>query len=185
MRPGLPAARHRFVYYPPISHIVSDACPSVAGGWTATVTLEHPSGDADGALIARGALNSGFVLCVRGGRLVFDYNEFHRHTRAIGDTVLAPGRHEAAVSVERTGDGGGDIRLSLDGKVVAGAHAPRLLWMISSTGMDLGRSRSPVTADYAAPFAYPGRIDRVVFDTPEVMETGEWEAQVRAAMSRQ
>ena len=27
-RPGLPTSRTRFVYYPPISHIVSDACPS-------------------------------------------------------------------------------------------------------------------------------------------------------------
>ena len=57
--------------------------------------------------------------------------------------------------------------------------------MISSTGMDLGRSLSPVTDDYAAPFAYPGRIDKVVFETPRPRPPGEVKAQVRAEMTRQ
>ena len=78
MRPGLPTSRRRFVYYPPISHIVADACPSTARGWTMTVELEHPPVDGDGALIARGSSNSGFVLYVKEGRVKFDYNCFHR-----------------------------------------------------------------------------------------------------------
>ena len=185
MRPGLPSSRHLFVYHPPVSHIVSDACPSVAGGWTTTVMLEHPQGEADGALIARGSLNSGFVLCVLNGRLMFDYNDFHRHTRAGSTRVQAPGSHEVGLMLQRIVDGSGEISLSLDGVVVADAHAPRLLWMISSTGMDLGRSRSPITEDYAAPFVYPGRIDRVVFETPPAMDTGELAARIRAEMTRQ
>ena len=79
MRPGLPSSRNRFVYYPPVSHIVADACPSAARGWTTTVSLEHPHGDGDGALVVRGSLNSGFALYVKDGRLVFDYNYFHQH----------------------------------------------------------------------------------------------------------
>ena len=62
MRPGLPSSRNRFIYYPPVSHIVSDGCPSAARGWTTSVTLDHPAGPADGALVARGSLNSGFAL---------------------------------------------------------------------------------------------------------------------------
>jgi arylsulfatase len=185
MRPGLPSSRHRFTYQPPVSHIVTDACPSVARGWTTRLRLDHPQGDADGALIARGSLNSGFVLFVKGGRLVFDYNDFHRHTRLVSDVELAPGPHEIGLDVARTADGGGDIVLTLDGRTVASGHAPRLLFMISSTGMDLGRSLSPVTHDYAAPFAYPGRIETVVFDTPRDMPTGEVKAQVKAEMTRQ
>jgi hypothetical protein len=185
MRPGLQSSRHRFVYSPPVSHIVADACPSAARGWTTTIALDHPAGPADGALVARGSLNSGFVLYVQNGRLAFDYNDFHRHTRLTAPSPLPPGPHEVGLVVERTAEGGGRISLALDGQVVATAEAPRLLFMISSTGMDLGRSLSPVTQDYAAPFAYPGRIDKAVFETPQSQPRGEIKAQARAEMTRQ
>ena len=183
MRPGLPTSRLRYVYHPPISHIVADTCPPVARGWTTTVKLDHPGGD--GALIARGSLNSGFVLMVKEGRLVFDYNDFHRHTRLEAKVPLSTGPHEIAFSATRTPDGGGDLLLKVDGETVAEAHAPRLLFMISSTGMDLGRSLSPVTEDYAAPFTYPGRLETVVFEIPFTMPTGEVKAQAKAEMVRQ
>ena len=85
----------------------------------------------------------------------------------------------------RQADGGGTLGIAVDGEVVAGAQAPRLLFILSSTGMDLGRSLSPVTHDYAAPFTYPGTIHKVVFETPESMPRGEVKAQVRAEMTRQ
>jgi hypothetical protein len=185
MRPGLPSSRNRFVYYPPVSHIVTDACPSVARGWRQTVSLAHPAQGGDGALVARGSANSGFALFVKDGRLVFDYNSFHDHTRVEAAKALEPGAHEIAVEVARTEDGGGDVTLSVDGQVVATGRVARLLFMISSTGMDIGRSLSPVTHDYAAPFTYPGAISKVVFETPGMMPPGEVKAQVRAEMTRQ
>jgi arylsulfatase len=185
MRPGLPSSRNRFVYYPPVSHIVSDACPSAARGWTTAVVLEHPPGAGDGALVVRGSLNSGFALYVKDGHLVFDYNYFHQHVRLASASVLQPGPHEVTLVVQRTSDGGGDISLGLDGEVVATGRAPKLLYMISTIGMDLGRSLSPVTDDYVAPFPYPGRIAKVMFETPESMPPGEVKAQVRAEMTRQ
>ncbi|MFI4975831.1 MAG: arylsulfatase [Caulobacterales bacterium] len=185
MRPGLPSSRRSFVYYPPVSHIVTDACPSAARGWITTVSLVHPPGEGDGALIARGSLNSGFVLCVKDGRLLFDYNEFHRHTRIEAPGPLSAGPHEVGLTVLRTANGGGEISLAVDGHVAASGEVPRLLFMISSTGMDLGRSLSPVTDDYAAPFAYPGVISKVVFETPQTPERGEVKAMVRAEMTQQ
>jgi hypothetical protein len=185
MRPGLPSARSRFVYFPPISHIVTDACPSAARGWKTTIEVEHPAGGGDGALVARGSINSGFAVLIKDGRLVFDYNSFHRHTRLIADKPLAPGTHELGLAVTRTEDGGGDVLLSVDGATVATGRIGRLLFILSSTGMDLGRSLSPVTDDYEAPFVYPGRITRVVFETPGALATGEAKAQVRAEMTRQ
>ena len=185
MRPGLPSSRSRFVYYPPVSHIVTDACPSVARGWKTSLALEHPVEDGDGALVARGSLNSGFVMFVKDGRLVFDYNCFHDHTRLEAAAPLTPGPHEIGLEVVRTEDGGGDVTLSLDGAVAARGRVNRLLFMISSTGMDLGRSLSPVTDDYHAPFAYPGVISKVVFETPGLMPAGEVKAKVRAEMTQQ
>jgi hypothetical protein len=185
MRPGLPSSRSRFVYYPPVSHIVADACPSAARGWTTAVSLEHPPSGGDGALVARGSLNSGFVLMIQNGVLVFDYNYFHDRTRLVADAPLTPGPHQIDLAVARTADGGADVTLAVDGQAVATGRVPKLLFMISSTGMDLGRSLSPVTDDYAAPFAYGGVISKVVFETPGALERGEVKAQVRAEMTRQ
>jgi arylsulfatase len=185
MRPGMPMSRNRFIYHPPVSHIVADTCPSVARGWTTTIFLDHPAGDADGALVARGSLNSGFAIYIKDGRLTFDYNEFHHHTRAASQWALSPGSHEVSLKVLRTAEGGGDVSLSVDGQVVSTTQIPKLLFMISSTGMDIGRSLSPITEDYAPPFVYPGRIAKVVFETPQSPEKGEVKAQVRAEMTRQ
>ena len=184
-RPGLPSSRDLFVYHPPVSHIVSDACPSVARGWTTTIALTHPKTGGDGALVARGSLNSGFAVYVKGGRLTFDYNEFHNHTRLTAEAPLAPGDHEITLKVVRSPDGGGEASLAVDGQPVADGRIPRMLFMISSLGMDLGRSMSPVNGDYTAPFAYPGALKRVSFETPRTIPPGEVKAQVRAEMTRQ
>lgn len=184
-RPGLPTSRSRFVYRPPVSHIVSDTCPPAARGWRTIIDLEHPAAGGDGALVARGSINSGFVLYIKNGRLRFDYNSFHDHTLVTSDTPLAAGPHQVELTVVRREDGGADIRLGLDGAEVAKGSIGRLLFLISSTGMDLGRSLSPVNDDYAEPFAYPGRISQVVFELPETPTRGEVRANVRAEMTRQ
>jgi arylsulfatase A-like enzyme len=187
-RPGLPTTRGRFVYYPPVSHIVADACPSAARGFTLTVELEHPDGGGDGALVARGSINSGFVLYLGQGRLCFDYNSFHDHTLLRADRPLAPGRRRIELAIERDADRSAALRLSVDGKEQASGRIARLLRMISSTGMDLGRSLAPVNDEYQAPFDYPGRIETVVFELPERRRgdaRAEAEAKGRAAMTRQ
>ena len=185
MRPGLPSSRNRFVYYPPVSHIVADACPSAARGWTAILSLDHSENAQDGALVARGSINSGFVLYLRAGYLVFDYNAFHEYTRIIARAPLSSGAHEVHLTVDRAPDGSGQVSLAVDGREVGSGRIPRLLFMISSTGMDIGRSLSPVNGEYSAPFTYQGRIDKVIFEIPEGMPRGEVKAQVRAEMTKQ
>jgi arylsulfatase len=117
--------------------------------------------------------------------VVFDYNNFHHHTRVATDRPLSPGPHVIELKVARTADGGGDFTFEIDGAAAGGGRIPKLLFMISSTGMDIGRSLSPVTDDYASPFAYSGKIAKVVFETPQAMPAGEVKATVRAEMTRQ
>ena len=57
----------------------------------------------------------------------------------------SPGPHEIGLEVVRGDDGGGDVSLTVDGRAVASGRIARLLFMLSSTGMDIGRSLSPVT----------------------------------------
>ncbi len=187
-RPGLPTSRNRFVYYPPISHIVADACPPANRGWTMTVDIEHPATDGDGALVARGSLNSGFALYIRQGAVHFDYNCFHEHTMIKAQQPLASGPHKLEVKIERLDRMAARVVLTIDSAIAGEGKIATLLRMLSSTGMDLGRSLSPVNSDYTAPFAYPGRIRSVVFEVPAAQEreaAAEAAAQARAAMTRQ
>ncbi len=188
-QPGTPTARRRYVYYPPVSHIVADACPSPARSFTITASIEHPAGNGDGAIIARGTINSGLALYVCGGRLVFDYNCFREHSRVEMAEPLPPGAHEIVVDVNRNADQSAEVSLSVDGTTVDTTTIPLLLRILSSTGMDFGRSSAPVTDDYQAPFIYPGRISRVVVQLPEPASSkdrkAEVEAEARAAMTRQ
>lgn len=184
-RPGMPTSRGHFVYYPPVSHIVSDACPPVARGWKMAADVEHPAQGGDGALVSRGSINSGFVLYIRNGRPHFDYNCFHAHTLVSGSAPIAPGRRKIELHVTRRQDGGGDVSLLVDGAEVGKGSIPKLLFLISSLGMDIGRSVAPVNDDYAEPFAYPGKIHTVTFDIPPLELKGEAVAQVRAAEAQQ
>jgi arylsulfatase len=188
-RPGLPGSRNRFVYYPPISHIVADACPSAIRSFTISVELEHPARGGDGALVARGSINSGFVLYVKDGRVCFDYNAFHDHTLVRASRALAPGRRRVELRVARAADKSAQVTLLADGEAIGEGRIPRVLVMLSSTGMDLGRSLAPVNDEYNAPFTYPGRIESVTFEVEEratpADKTAEAEAKARAAMTRQ
>lgn len=183
-RPGMPTSRRRFVYHPPLSHIVSDACPPVARGWTMSLDIEHVEGG-DGALVSRGSLNSGFVLYVKDGRLVFDYNGFHDHTVITADTPVAAGPRRIGLNVERQGNGSGAVTMSVDGVQVGSGTIPRLLLIVSSLGMDFGRSYRPVSPDYPTPFVYPGIIRTVTFELPPAFGEEEAKAEVATAMSRQ
>ncbi len=61
--------------------------------------------------------------------------------------------------------------------------------MLSSTGMDIGRAIAPVNRDCDPPFAYGGRIHRVIFEllqrASERDKAEQAEREARAAMSRQ
>jgi arylsulfatase A-like enzyme len=166
-RPGMPTARDHFVYRPPLSHLVSDACPGGARGWRSVVEIDHVAGG-DGALISRGSLNSGYILFIQDGRLAFDYNDFHDHTVVRAARPLRPGRHTLDLWVDRQGDGSAAITLRVDGETVAEGRLPRLLFLVSSLGMDFGRSPRPVSNLYKPPFVYPGVIHKVTFDLPPV-----------------
>ena len=73
----------------------------------------------------------------------------------------------------------------MDGACVAEAAIPKLLFVLSTLGMDLGRAASPVNDDYQAPFAYPGRLHRVAFDLGDKASHGEIRAVMRTEMARQ
>jgi hypothetical protein len=163
-RPGTVHARSTYVYVPPLSHIPSDASPSLgARAWT--VTADVTVGDtAEGVLYARGSHNVGHSFFLQDGVLHFDYNALGNHTRASAPVSLAPGRHTLVARFDRTGKSG-DITVAVDGADLASASVPQLVRMLGSTGTDIGRDTlSPVVSDYEGPFPFTGTIHSVTFD---------------------
>ena len=102
---------------------------------------------------------------------------------------LAPGRHTVELTITRGPEREGDVALVVDGTTIATGRVPRMVGMLSSTGMDIGRAIAPVNRHYTPPFAYGGRIHKVVFELPERSSKRdrkeEAERQGRAAMARQ
>ncbi len=185
-RPGTVHARSEYVYLPPVTHVPADAAPPLGGrNWTVTADVDLGAG-AEGVLYARGAHNVGHSFFVQDGALHFDYNALGTHYRVtapLGDR--ATGRHELAARFERTGKGG-TLTLVIDGADRSTTEIPKIVRMLGSTGLDVGRDGlSPVVDDYVAPFAFTGTIDRITFAIRGRTTAADVVATARAELSKE
>ena len=111
------------------------------------------------------------------------------HIRAdTGVPPLTPGRHDVVFAFSRTADHTGTGRLLVDGTAVGEGTIPQFTPMrfsISGAGLTCGYSDGlPVTREYEAPFAFTGRLLRVIVDVDgEPFVDAEADAQF--ALARQ
>jgi arylsulfatase A-like enzyme len=177
--------RRDYVYYPPITHIPADACPPMGGRpWLVTAEVEV-AGPAEGVLYARGGHNTGHSFFLQAGQLHFDYNALGTHYRASAPLELTPGRHVLTARFDRNGTTG-RLTIGADGSDLGSAEVASIIRMLGSTGLDIGRDAlSPVVGDYASPFPFQGRIDRITFSVRSRADAAEIEATARAEMSRE
>ncbi len=185
-RPATVHARRDYVYFPPLAHIPADAAPPLGGrSWTITAEVDVPHGDGEGVLYARGGHNVGHTFFVKDGALQFDYNALGTHHRAAGALPPMSGRHALSARFERAGKGG-TLSLALDGAEVASIEIPKIVRMLGSTGLDVGRDAlSPVVDDYDAPFPFTGTIDRITFAIRSRPDAAEIEATARAELAKE
>ena len=129
------------------------------------------AGREEGVLFAYGRRAAGFALYLKDGRLCFDYNLAGRHTVLRSPGPVPPGVSRLAGEL-LVGPEGPRFELSGDGRTLRGAGLP----MVFPAGFGLLSSQcgmndpSPVSAGYAAPFRFTGRLDRVVI---RLGESGE------------
>ncbi|MFI4975377.1 MAG: arylsulfatase [Caulobacterales bacterium] len=166
--------REAFTFHAGMGHLPTDVAPDVRS--RAFVIEAHVRlGPADqGVLIAHGDATCGYSLFVRGGRLVHDMNVGGRHATTVSDRPVPSGRHRLGVAV-RSDPGKRTIGLLVDGEP-AGAGETDLGFhnFISWSGLDIGRDRGSPVADYAAPFAFTGKLIKVeVTMDPEQALDGE------------
>jgi arylsulfatase len=187
-RPGTVHARSDYVYFPPIAHIPADAAPPLSGRpWTVTANVVVPDGQpVEGVLYARGGHNCGHSFFVKDGQLQFDYNALGTHTRLAAPLEIGGGAHALAVRFERTGATTGTLTLSVDGDDIESTDVPKIVRMLGSTGLDVGRDAlSPVVADYDAPFPFTAVIDRITFSVKARADAADVAATARAELSKE
>ena len=163
-RPATPRNRDTYVYYPPISHIPTDATPPLGGrNWTIACEVTVPPAGCEGVLYARGSHNVGHSFFIKDGKLQFDYNALGTHFRAAFDVELSPGAHVLEAHFDREGNAG-VLTLSADGADLGAVEITKVVRALGSTGMDIGCDRlSTVVDDYEGPFPFTGELSKVTF----------------------
>ncbi len=164
-QPGSVHASRHYVYYPPISHLPASVGPlSASRSWIIDAEIERANDTDNGVLVAVGTMNGGLTFYIKDSHLVFDFNMFMDHQVVRSDITVPTGKSTVRAHFQRH-KRKGTLTLSINGKECGSIPIPYLLYIISSTGMDIGQdSLSPVTNDYEGPFKFSGIIHRVVID---------------------
>ncbi|UFX43933.1 arylsulfatase [Bradyrhizobium sp. 41S5] len=188
-RQRTPRNRRRFVLYPPVQHMTGEVSPPLGNrSFVATAEVERPTATSEGAIFALGTRNNGMAFYVLGDRLVFDYNLFTHHCKAISDRPIPAGKSTLSLHLEKLGESG-RATVSIDGVACGSVEIPKILRMISSNGMDAGcDGGSAVSDDYQAPFYFQGKIKRLVIEMPDRRKKDEAEAmavKAKIEMARQ
>lgn len=185
-----PSNRRRYVYYPPVSHLTSEASPVLGNrSWVLSVEVDALDQSTEGVMVAFGGNTSGFVFFIKDQQVIFDYNLFSTHYRAVSEKSAAIGKSKLGVRFERI-DNAARATLLFDDQPDAVVEIPRVLRVISALGTDIGRGGlSRVAADYTGSFPFNGKIYRLVFDVPKRIakqaEKEHLEAQAALEMARE
>lgn len=139
----------------------------------------------EGVLLAYGRRAFGFSLFVQAGRLVFDYNLAGRHSIVESRQQLAPGAHRLGIDVDST-RAGGTARLLVDGAAAGELELPRAIpGGIGTLSVQCGHNEpSPVSARYAAPYRFTGRLDEVLIELGDRLPGSLWR-EAEAELSAQ
>ncbi|HEY1560354.1 MAG TPA: arylsulfatase [Caulobacteraceae bacterium] len=177
--------RRRFVFHAGMGHLPTDVAPDVRSrSYDIEAEAIIPPEGADGVLIAHGDATSGYGLYLKDGRLHHALNIGGKVALTVSDKAVAPGHRRLGVQVRPEPDGR-VYTLTIDGEPAGSTLAHfGFLMLISWSGLDIGRDRGSPVGDYAAPFAFTGRLIKVTV-TMDADQTLDGEGIGRAEMARQ
>ena len=174
--------RTRYELWAGMGHVPTDAAPDLRSrSYTITAEVLEPG---EGVLLAHGDATSGYSLYVRDGHLVHDLSVGGNHQIVRSDRPVPDGPSELGFRLERRGSKGIGT-LSIDGLECGSFETDRIFVVtISWSGLDVGRDRASPVSDYEAPFAFSGRIRRVVVELDDDQDL-DHEATGRAEAARE
>ena len=154
--------------------------------WTITAEVDVPDGGVEGVLYARGGHNVGHTFFVQDGALHFDYNALGTHHRATAPLPLVAGRHELDGPLRPRRARAARSRSPSTATTSPSIEIPKLVRMLGSTGLDIGRDAlSPVVDDYEPPFPFTGTIDRITFPIRSRADAADVAATARAELAKE
>jgi len=152
--------RKRFTFYRGMGHLPTECAPDVRSrSYRIEADVTVGEGD-EGVLLSHGDATCGYSLYLRDGYLCHTLNVGGALTTVVSDRPVAPGRHLLGVRCAQ-GDGR-TYSLTIDGEAAGSVHTFHgFATMISFSGLDIGLDRGSPVADYAAPFAFSGKLRKV------------------------
>ncbi|MEX2159404.1 MAG: arylsulfatase [Dehalococcoidia bacterium] len=163
-------ARGRYVYYPGGGLVPEVVAANVRNrSHTITAEVEVPPAGAEGVLLANGSGLGGYVLFVKDGRLHYVHNfcAFAEH-RVVSDIDVPAGEHTLSFRFVKEGEHKGTGTLYIDDLACGSVHIDpftRTRFAITGDGLSCGYGAGlAICKDYRSPFAFTGRLRRVVID---------------------
>jgi arylsulfatase len=171
-QPGLNRPKTIVTYYPGMPNLpVTNALNFRGRSYGITADVEIPSGGAEGVLLSVGGRFGGFSFFVQKSRLTYAYNWVGIERYTVTSTEAVPaGPVKLRVEFTSAGPGGGTATLFINDKRVGQGTIARLVPLTFglAEGLTIGRDPStPVTETYQSPFAFTGKINKVVMELKE------------------
>ena len=175
-RPVAAIAKKNYTFYPGTSILHPLAAPQLLGSdHTITAHVEIPSGGAEGVLACSGGEFGGWTLFLKDGK----FHYVHNYLKISQDKLSSPkdlpaGKHRLGIHFtprERSETPAftlGDVALLVNGEKVAELKGIKMAGQYSSMtgyGLLIGRNTgTPVSHDYKPPFAFTGKLEKVIID---------------------
>ena len=177
-RPSLAGKRNKFTYYPGQIALPDGASPPVLNkSFSITADIEIPDSGAEGMIYTHGGLTGGLGIYLRDGKANFVYNYLAIDRNTITSEPLSKGKVRLSINFAYQGKPGERgkpalVVITANGKKVGEGKIPKTVPLQFSLGegVDVGMdSGSAVDFTYKLPFAFTGKIEKVVveLDQPE------------------
>ena len=123
-----------------------------------TATVEATG--TNGVIVAQGGIGSGFSLYLAEGKLTFAT----RHKGPLARIQAAEPLPKGRVRVEAELAKDAQLRLLVDGKLVASGKAPGLIPKLPGDGLEVGADELHAVDDYRCPNRFEGKVHEVVIE---------------------
>lgn len=197
LTPNLLRGKTSFVYSQGTIRVPERSSPHTKNvHHTLAAEVDIPKGGAEGVLVCCGGLTGGYTVFIKDNKLYWEHN-YHNDSRyrVVSTESIAPGRQvlSAEVKVDKPGkfETGGTVTLRFGKKAVGQGRFEKQIggFFTANESFDIGCDTcSPVSDLYKTPFAFTGRILRVMVDISEATFddlAAQHEARTRFAMATQ